>query len=131
MGWKKSSTIMVKPTKNTETKLIFFLLCLYIFCPKEGNWIKLLTLKRFTLTSVMLLSLKRGKDTLSQGCQTHFHWRPHQPRSCLQRAEIILGPYKCNYSLIVKGLKLHLDFEGNREADEAPGENEFDTPALN
>ena len=66
-----------------------------------------------------------------QGCQTHFHWGPHQPCSCLQRAEIILGPYKCNYSLIVKGLKLHLDFQGNREADEAPGENEFDTPALN
>ena len=22
-----------------------------------------------------------------EGCQTHFHWGPHQPRGCLQRAE--------------------------------------------
>ena len=35
-----------------------------------------------------------------------FSWGPHQPRSCLQRAEIILGLYKCNYSLTVKELKL-------------------------
>ena len=45
--------------------------------------------------------------TLEQGWQTHFHQAPHQPRSCLQRAEIILGLYKCNYSLTVKELKLH------------------------
>ena len=25
--------------------------------------------------------------TVKQGCQTHFHWEPHQPLSCLQRAE--------------------------------------------
>ena len=24
---------------------------------------------------------------LEQGCQTHFHQGPHQPRGCLQRAE--------------------------------------------
>ena len=24
---------------------------------------------------------------LDQGCQTHFHQGPHQPHSCLQRAE--------------------------------------------
>ena len=45
--------------------------------------------------------------TLRQGCQTHFHWGPHQPRNCLQRAEIILELYKCNYSLTIKELKLH------------------------
>ena len=45
---------------------------------------------------------------LYQGCQTHFHRGPHQPRSYLQRAEIILEQYKCNYSLTVKELKLHL-----------------------
>ena len=43
---------------------------------------------------------------LEQGCETHFHWGPHQPHDCLQRAEIILGQYKCNY-LTVKELKLH------------------------
>ena len=43
-----------------------------------------------------------------QGCQTHFHWEPHQPRGCLQRAEIIVGLYKCNCSLTVTELKLHL-----------------------
>ena len=40
-------------------------------------------------------------------CQTHFHWGPHQPCGCLQRAKIILGLYKCNYSLTVKEFKLH------------------------
>ena len=24
---------------------------------------------------------------LGQGCKTHFHWGPHQPPGCLQRAE--------------------------------------------
>ena len=41
------------------------------------------------------------------GCQTHFHGGSHQPRGCLQRAEIILGLSKCNYSLTVKELELH------------------------
>ena len=40
-----------------------------------------------------------------QGYQTHFHWGPHQPRGCLQRAKIILGLCKCNYSLTVEELK--------------------------
>ena len=44
---------------------------------------------------------------VGQGCQTHCYRGPHQPRSCLQRAEIILGLYKYNYSLTVKELKLH------------------------
>ena len=48
------------------------------------------------------------KHPLKQGCQTHFHWGPHQPHGCLQKAKIILGLYKYNYSLIVKELKLHL-----------------------
>ena len=47
-------------------------------------------------------------DNLRQGCQTHFHQGPHQLHGCLQRAKIILGLYKCNYSLTVKELKLHL-----------------------
>ena len=44
---------------------------------------------------------------LSQGRQTHFHRGPLQPHGFLQRAEIILGLCKCNYSLTVKELKLH------------------------
>ena len=35
---------------------------------------------------------------MDQGCQTHFHRRPGQPPGCLQRADVILGLYKCNYS---------------------------------
>ena len=34
----------------------------------------------------------------------------HQNLDDLQKAEIILGLYKCNYSLIVKELKLHSAF---------------------
>ena len=42
-----------------------------------------------------------------QGCQTHSHRGPHQPCGGLQKAEIILGLHKCNYSLTVKELKSH------------------------
>ena len=38
---------------------------------------------------------------------THFHRGPHQPHGCLQRAEMILGLCKCDYSLTVKELRLH------------------------
>ena len=59
---------------------------------------------------VILHGVKHSKHSLvlfiyfalEQGCQTHFHQGPHQTRDCLQRAEIILGLYKCNYSLTVK-----------------------------
>ena len=37
---------------------------------------------------------------VDQGCQTHFHQEPHQPRGCLQRAEIVLGLYKCSWNCI-------------------------------
>ena len=40
-------------------------------------------------------------------CQTHFHWRPYQSHGWLQKAEVILRLYKCNYSLTIKELKLH------------------------
>ena len=68
--------------------------------------------------------------SLDQGCQTYFHQGPLWPGGCLQRAEIILGLYKCHYSLAVKEVNYIQLFEGNREADVAPGENEFDIPAL-
>ena len=43
---------------------------------------------------------------------------------------VILGLYKRNYSL-TRAKELYIwPFEGNLEADVAPGENEFDTPAL-
>ena len=45
-------------------------------------------------------------------------------------AEKILGLYKCNYSLTVKELNYIRPFEGNHEADVAPGKNDFDTPTL-
>ena len=44
-------------------------------------------------------------------------------------SNVILGLYKCNSSL-TGGKELYIrPFEGNREADVAPGENEFGTPA--
>ena len=44
--------------------------------------------------------------------------------------KVTLGLYKCNYSL-TRGKELYVQpFEGNHEADMAPGENAFDTPAL-
>ena len=43
---------------------------------------------------------------------------------------VILGLCKCTYSL-TRGKELYIQpFEGNYEADVAPGENEFDTPTL-
>ena len=43
---------------------------------------------------------------------------------------VILGLYKCNYSL-TRGKELYIrPFEGNLEVDVAPGENQFDSPAL-
>ena len=38
---------------------------------------------------------------LKQGCQTHFHWRPHQPHGCLQRT-------KCNFNSLTVKEYLHL-----------------------
>ena len=59
---------------------------------------------QFGVATFQVLS---GQMCLMQGCQAHFHRGPHQPRDCLQRVEIILGLYECNYSLTVKELKLH------------------------
>ena len=53
---------------------------------------------------------------------------PHQPRSCLQRAECNFNSLTVSYIYTV--LKLFWPFEGNHEADVAPDENEFDTSAL-
>ena len=67
---------------------------------------------------------------LAQGCQTHSHWGPHQPRGAFKRPSAILGLYKCNYSL-ARGKELYIwPFEGNPKAGVAPGENEFDTPGV-
>ena len=43
-----------------------------------------------------------SNENVWQGCQTNFHQGPYQPHGCLQRANVILGLYKCNY-LTVKG----------------------------
>ena len=40
---------------------------------------------------------------------------------------VILGLYKCNYSLTLRSWNYSQPFEGNREADVDPGENEYDT----
>ena len=43
---------------------------------------------------------------------------------------VILGLYKCNYSL-TRGKELYIQlFEGNHEVDVALGENEFDNSVL-
>ena len=48
------------------------------------------------------------KRQTGPGRQAPVHQGPHQPRGCPERAEIILGLYKCNYPLAVKEVKLHL-----------------------
>ena len=66
-------------------------------------------------------------QTLSEGCQTHFHI---SLAVAFKELNVILGLYKCNYSF-TRGKELYVQpFEGNLEADVAPRENEFDTPAL-
>ena len=68
---------------------------------------------------------------LSQGCQTHFHRGHISLEAAFRGPHVILGLYKCNYSL-TRGKELYIrPFESNHEADVAPGENEFETPALN
>ena len=60
----------------------------------------------------------------------HSHQRPHQPHSCLQRAECNFNSLTVKSSYIYTVLKLFWPFEGKHEADVVPGENEFDTPDL-
>ena len=71
----------------------------FLQCPLQGQccWDGI---KKLLLPEPLLVPLE-------QGSQAHFHWGPHQPCGGLQRAKIILGLYKCNYSLTVKELKLH------------------------
>ena len=40
--------------------------------------------------------------TLSQGCQTHFHQSHISLEVALKGPNVILGLYKCNYSLTLK-----------------------------
>ena len=67
-----------------------------------------LSLLSMYLAVNLLGHLEIDVEPLEQGCQTHLHWGPHQPHGFLQRAEIMLGLYNCNYSLTVKEFKLHL-----------------------
>ena len=50
--------------------------------------------------------LVREPDCVEQGCQTHFHQGPHQPHSCLQRAECNFNSLKLRSSYIYTVLKL-------------------------
>ena len=66
---------------------------------------------------------------LEQECQTHFHQGHISLMVAFKGPNVILGLCKCNYSL-TRGKELYIQpFEGNRKADVAPSENEFDTPA--
>ena len=47
----------------------------------------------FSLYILFLFECLLWEYSIFQGCQTHFHWGPHQPRSCLQRA-------KCNFRTV-------------------------------
>lgn len=66
--------------------------------------------------------------TVEQGCPTHFHRVPCQPRSCLQRT-------KCNFRIVKTlttpafiVLKLHSAPKGNHKWN--PSENEFNASAV-
>ena len=71
------------------------------------HWFKVL-MAHFLFGLKCVIIGQKKKICLEQGCQTHFHRESHQPRGWLQRAEIILGLYKCNFSLTVKESKFHL-----------------------
>ena len=64
---------------------------------------------------------------LKQGCQNHFHRGPYQLRCCLQRAKRNFNSLTVKEWLHLYSPKIILALEGNREADVAPLENEFDT----
>ena len=49
-----------------------------------------------------MLTRETHSNALYQGCQTHFHGGPYQPCVAFKRLNVILGLYKCNYSLTVK-----------------------------
>ena len=66
-----------------------------------------LSLLSMYLAVNLLGHLEIDVEPLEQGCQTHLHWGPHQPHGFLQRAEIMLGLYNCNYSLTVEELQLY------------------------
>ena len=71
-----------------------------------------------------------SKYALLQGWQTHVHRGRISLVVTFKERNVTLGLYKCNCSL-TRGKELYIrPFEGNGEADVAPGENEFDTPAL-
>ena len=101
-------------------------------CSLTGNWagdslVGRLALSPLSHTSWGLFSNCTYRITLvslKQGYQSNFQRGPHQLRGCLQRTEIILGLYKCNYSLTLRSWNDIQSFEGNSEADVVPGENE-------
>ena len=43
--------------------------------------------------AVFIIHVIQYFDYIGQGCQTHFHWGPHQSCGCLQRAE-------CNFRTV-------------------------------
>ena len=67
---------------------------------------------------------------LRQRCHTHFHWRPHETRGCLERAECKFNSLTVKEYLHLYSPKIILALEGNHKADVDPSENEFDTPVL-
>ena len=65
-----------------------------------------------------------------QGCQTHFHWGHISLEVAFKGPNVISTPSQLRSSYIYTVVKLFQPFEGHREADVAPGENEFDSPDL-
>ena len=68
-----------------------------IKCRNRRKWywppFKNITLYLYYITFGNLHVQPRFYDYILQGCQTHFHQGPHQPRGCLQRAE-------CNFKTL-------------------------------
>ena len=81
-------------------------------CPLVNEWIKNLHSGIFTQWNATQLSEQTKKRKsyllqqhgldLEQECQTHFHRGPHQPHSCLQRAECNFRTVYMYYSFTVK-----------------------------
>ena len=85
--WKKVKWYEVFILKE-QSELCLMLVTHYVYvCVRSDNSVSITKSQQTTGYYQMAL------DGLWQGCQTHFHRGPHQPRSYLQKA-------KCNFRTI-------------------------------
>ena len=70
-------------------------------CSPQLPWLQVLCGHLEFRRKLNIVPRKGHGHALEQGCQTHFHPGPHQPRGCPQRA-------KCNFNSLTVKEQLHL-----------------------